>query len=58
MVAPKSHTFILNSNLLYVGGTRAKERVFLLGNIQTINRAIKKKENLSRDTYMLDMLIN
>lgn len=58
MVAPKAHTFMLNSNLLYVGCTRAKERVFLLGNIATINRAIKKKENLQRNTYMLNMLLD
>ncbi|WP_297419200.1 AAA family ATPase [Clostridium sp.] len=58
MVAPKSHTFMLNSNLLYVGGTRAKQRVFLLGNIITINRAIKKKENLQRNTYTKHMLLD
>ena len=58
MVAPKAHTFMLNSNLLYVGCTRAKERVFLLGDIETINRAIKKKENLQRNTYMLNMLLD
>lgn len=58
MVAPKSHTFMLNSNLLYVGGTRARERVFLLGNITTINRAIKKKENLQRNTYTKYMLLD
>jgi len=58
MVAPKAHTFMLNSNLLYVGGTRARERVFLLGNIVTINRAIKKKENLLRNTYTKEMLLD
>ena len=58
VVAPKSHTFMLNSNLLYVACTRARERVYLLGNIITINRAIKIKENLERNTYLKDMLLN
>ncbi|HBF8685579.1 TPA: AAA family ATPase [Clostridioides difficile] len=52
VLAPKSHSFMLNSNLLYVAVTRAKERVYLLGNIITINRAIKKKENLCRNTWL------
>ena len=55
-VAPKSHNFMLNSNLLYVAGTRAKQRVYMLGNIITINRAIKKKENLNRDTWLKELL--
>ena len=53
-----SHTYMLNSNLLYVGLTRTKERCFHLGNIETINRAIKKKENLQRKTFLEDLLRN
>jgi exodeoxyribonuclease V alpha subunit len=56
-VAPKSHNFMLNSNLLYVAGTRARERVYMLGNIITVNRAIKKKENLERNTWLKDLLL-
>ncbi|MDU4051018.1 MAG: AAA family ATPase, partial [Clostridium perfringens] len=52
MITPKNHAFMLNSNLLYVGETRAKERVWHVGDILTINRAIKKKENLQRNTYL------
>lgn len=58
VISPKAHTFMLNSNLLYVAGTRAKERVFMIGNIQTINSAIKKKENFSRSTWLQNMLVN
>ena len=32
--------------------TKAKERVYMLGNINIINSAIKKKENFNRDTYL------
>lgn len=56
VIAPRSHSFMLNSNLLYVGGTRAKERVYVVGNIVTINSAIKKKENLARVTWLRDIL--
>ena len=55
VLAPKAHTFMLNSNLLYVATTRAKERCFMLGSPVTINRAIKKKINLTRDTYLHDL---
>ena len=55
VLAPKAHTFMLNSNLLYVAATRAKERCFMLGSPVTINRAIKKKINLTRDTYLHDL---
>jgi len=55
-ITPKSHTFMLNSNLLYVAGTRAKERVYMLGNIITVNRSIKKKENLERSTWLVDLI--
>ena len=51
VVAPRQHAFNLNSNLLYVGVTRSKERCFMIGNITTINSAIKKKENLLRKTW-------
>jgi exodeoxyribonuclease V alpha subunit len=47
---------MLNSNLLYVGLTRTKEKCFHLGNISTINKAIKKKENFNRQTFLKDML--
>lgn len=55
-LAPKAHNFMLNSNLLYVAGTRAKERVYMIGNIITVNRAIKKKENLQRNTWLVDLI--
>lgn len=56
LISPKAHTFMLNSNLLYVGVTRAKERVFMIGNIVTINSAIKEKENFQRNTWLVEMI--
>lgn len=56
VICPKAHTFMMNSNLLYVAFTRAKERVYCVGNINTINSAIKKKENLNRSTWLQQLL--
>lgn len=56
--APKAHTFMLNSNLLYVGITRAKEKCFLIGDFYTYDKAIRKQENFNRKTWLKDLLIN
>lgn len=56
--SPQSHTFMLNSNLLYVALTRAKKKCYHLGGLSTINRAIHKKENMQRHTFMKDLLID
>ena len=52
LVTPRSHTYMLNSNLLYVGISRAKEKCYHLGEIKTVNTALKKKENFDRKTML------
>ena len=52
LVTPKAHTFMLNSNLLYVGESRAKEKCYHLGEVRTVNNALKKKENFDRKTLL------
>lgn len=56
VVTPSTHTYMLNSNLLYVSFTRAKERCFCIGNPKTIAVAVKKKQNLSRSTFLQDII--
>lgn len=56
LVTAKADTYTLNSNLLYVGCTRSKKRCFHVGSIDTVNRVIKKKENMNRSTFMQQML--
>lgn len=56
LLTPQSHTFMLNSNLLYVGLTRMKEVCYHLGTLSTVNQAVKKKANLIRHTFMQEML--
>ena len=56
IITPKAHTFMLNSNLIYVGLTRAKEKVFHFGEIEMVNRAIHKKIDYNRQTYLKTLL--
>lgn len=56
LLTPQAHTYMLNSNLVYVGLTRMKEKCFHLGNVDTVNMAVKKKANLSRNTFMQRLL--
>lgn len=55
---PKSHSFMLNSNLIYVGLTRTKEKCYHIGDLTTVNRSVKKKADLSRNTFMVELIKN
>lgn len=57
LLTPSLHTYMLNSNLIYVGLTRMKEKCFHLGNINTVNTSIKKKENFKRNTLLKTLLL-
>lgn len=56
VVTPSTHSYMLNSNLLYVAYTRAKEKCFNIGNPKTIAISIKKKQNLSRETFLQNII--
>ena len=56
IIEPRSHIFMDTSNLLYVALTRTKLICFHLGLPETVNIAIRKKENLKRNTFTYDML--
>lgn len=58
LCTPQSHIFMLNSNLLYVGLTRMRKRCFHLGTLSSVNQAIGKKANLTRHTFMQQLLLN
>ena len=57
LLSPKSHTFMLSSNLLYVAVTRSSGRVFHFGSEKTINMAIKKKDDIKRITWLKEYII-
>lgn len=48
IVTPKAHAFMLNANIIYVGISRAKEKVSHFGNAAIVNKAIKKQEEQKR----------
>lgn len=56
LLTPQAHTYMLNSNLIYVGLTRMREKCFHLGNVDTVNQAVKKKANLVRNTSIQNLL--
>lgn len=56
LLTPQSHAYMLNSNLIYVGLTRMKEKCFHLGNIDTVNQSVKKKANFVRNTFMQKLI--
>lgn len=58
LCTPQSHIFMLNSNLLYVGLTRMRKRCFHLGTLSSVNQAIGKKANLTRHTFMQQLLLD
>ena len=56
VISDKSMTYQLNANLLYTGFSRAKEYMLVLGQAQTINRAIKKFANMERRSFLQEFL--
>ena len=56
LLTPSSHSYMLNSNLIYVGLTRMKKNLYHLGDSNAIKRSVKKKENLVRNTFMCHFL--
>ena len=58
LLTPKAHQYMLNSNLLYVGVTRASERVVHFGEPKTINLSIKKKADTNRSTNLVSFLVD
>lgn len=56
VVVSKEHKHMINRNLLYVGFTRAQERLTVIGNKETIEDGMKMEETAIRETWLGDML--
>ena len=52
------HGFMLSRNLLYTAVTRARERLVVIGDADTIRCGIKVEENTQRNTWLKEMLDN
>ena len=57
VMMPKAHTYMLNSNLLYVAVTRTSKKCFHFGNYRTLKNALRKKEDYSRKTNIEKLLL-
>lgn len=58
VIADKSHGFFLTRNLIYVALSRAQEKLVLVGDIDTINEALKTEENKERETWLNKLLLD
>ena len=56
IIDPSSHKFMSSSNLLYVMLTRTQKIAYHLGEVSTVNYAVRKHDNMTRNTYMCDLL--
>ncbi len=52
------HGFMLSRNLLYTAVTRARERLVIVGDVDTIRRGVRVEENMRRNTWLKEMLDN
>ena len=53
-----SHGFFLSKNLMYVAVTRAREKLIVIGDEDTIAEGIKHEEQLERNTGLMEMLLD
>ena len=57
-ITPKSHSFMASRNLHYVALTRAKSKLYHYGNRETVRKSLYKSDNLSRKTFLEQLLRN
>jgi exodeoxyribonuclease V alpha subunit len=55
-ILDKAHTYQLNANLIYTMLTRAEEQLVILCQAKVINDAMRKVANLSRNTFLGELL--
>ena len=56
MLMAKAHYIMLQRNLLYTGITRARERLFLVGDGSAIRKAVQNNPAINRNTLLSDAL--
>jgi RecD/TraA family predicted helicase len=55
-ITDRAHTFQLNANLIYTAWSRPEEFLVVLCQPSVVNQAIKKIENLRRNTFLCELL--
>jgi len=56
VIADKSHTHMLNRQMIYVALSRFKKECHVVGQQKTVEDAIKKNTRFARDTYLSELL--
>lgn len=56
LATPASQMYMLNSNLLYVGMTRASKKCFHISEKRVVNIALQRKEDMKRKTMLQYLL--
>lgn len=56
LLIDKSHTFFLSKNLLYTAVTRARKKLIIIGDIDSITEGLKVSEQDRRDTWLKELL--
>ena len=56
VVMDSSHSFFLNRNIEYVAASRAQEKLIIIGDLDTINSAMKIQQEKNRETDLKYML--
>lgn len=54
MISP-SDTYQLNANLVYTAWSRAEKFLVVVGDAKTINSSMKKRANMTRNTYLIEI---
>lgn len=57
VVCDRSHRHMISKNLVYTAVSRAQKDLVLIGDIDTISEGIKYSEELSRETWLREVLI-
>lgn len=58
LITAKRHERMLSRNLLYVGVSRAQERLIEIGDAEAIKNGLEREEQFERDTWLKEMLID
>lgn len=58
LITAKRHERMLSRNLLYVGVSRAQEKLIEIGDIEAIKNGLSVIETNERDTWLKEMLVN
>ncbi|HSH52128.1 MAG TPA: ATP-binding domain-containing protein, partial [Bacteroidales bacterium] len=57
LIVDKSSKYQLNANLIYTGVTRAKEKLIIVGQSESINYGLRRMESDKRKSFLYDFIV-